>query len=170
MEATPLVHRLTEQIRSLEADVLPPHERTQLEDMLERDLRRRHEAANRRDAAAWAQLTSRDDWERYLAPRLEALRASLGRFPSPPSKLRTWTTGSVDGDRFRIENVLFESRPGVMVTANLYLPSPRRDRMPAILIVHSHHNPKDAGRAAGHGHDVGAAGLPGAGHGPARLR
>jgi hypothetical protein len=145
MAATPLVHRLMEQIRSWNADVFPSPARTQLEDMLERDLRRRHEAANHRDAAAWAQIASRDEWERFLAPRLEALRASLGRFPAPPAELRTWTAGSVEGDRFRIEKVLFESRPGVVVTANLYLPSPRRDRMPVLLIVHSHHNAKAQG-------------------------
>src|SRR5713226_944154 len=113
--------------------------------MIETDLRRRHEAANDRDAAEWAQVTSREDWERYLAPRLQALRDSLGRFPAPPAELRAWTTGSVDGDRYRVENLLFESRPGVQVTANLYLPSPRRDGMPALLIVHSHHNPKSHG-------------------------
>src|SRR5438445_343675 len=145
MEAVSLNHRLTEQIRSLDAEVLPAHERAELADMLERDLHRRQETANRRDAADWAQVRSRDDWERFLAPRLEALRASLGRFPSPPAELRTWSTGSVDGDGFGIENVVFESRPGVLVTANLYLSSPRRDRMPGILIVHSHHNAKTQG-------------------------
>lgn len=140
-----MVHPLAEQIRSLDADVLPIHERTELAPMLERDLHRRHEAANRRDAAAWAQVASREDWERFLTPRLEALRASLGCFPSLPVELKTWTTGSVEGDGFQIRKVLFESRPGVLVTANLYLPSPRRDGMPAILIVHSHHNPKTQG-------------------------
>jgi dienelactone hydrolase len=145
MEAMSSVRPMTEQIRSLDADVLPAHERQGLADMLERDLHRRHEATNRRDAAAWAQVTSREAWERLLAPRREALRASLGCFPSSPAELKTWTTGSVDGDGFRIENVVFESRPEVFVTANLYLPSPRRDGMPALLIVHSHHNPKTHG-------------------------
>jgi dienelactone hydrolase len=140
-----LIHRLAEQIRSLDADVLDPPERAALADMLETDLRRRHEAASQRDAAAWAQVQSREDWERFLAPRLEALRASLGHFPTPPAELRTWTTGSVEGDGFRIENLVFESRPGVLVTVNLYLPAPRRDAMPAFLIVHSHHNAKTQG-------------------------
>jgi dienelactone hydrolase len=140
-----LTHPLAEQIRSLNAELLPPRERAEPTGLLEMDLRPRHEAANQRDAAAWARVHSRAEWERFLTPRLEALRASLGQFPPPPAELRTWTTGSVEGEGFRIENILFESRPGVLVTANLYLPSPRRERMPAILIVHSHHNPKTQG-------------------------
>ena len=78
MKASPTVHQLLEQIRSLKADVFPPQARPQPEEMLARDLRRRHEAANHHDAAAWSPITSRDDWERFLAPRLEALRSSLG--------------------------------------------------------------------------------------------
>jgi dienelactone hydrolase len=151
MKASPSVLRLTEQLRLLEADLRLAHRpgdncaAMPQRDILAHDLHRRHDAANRRDRAAWTHVTSREDWERYLAPRLEALRASLGRFPSPSPALRTWTTRSVEGDGFRIENVLFESRPGVLVTANLYLPSPRRDRMPAVLIVHSHHHHKTQG-------------------------
>jgi hypothetical protein len=135
METLALAHRLTAQIRSLEVSVLSPHERAEAAAMLETDLRRRHEAANHRDAAEWAQVTSREEWERYLAPRLQALRDSLGRFPPPPAELRAWTTGAIDGDGFRVESLLFESRPGVVVTANLYLPSPWPDGMPALLIV-----------------------------------
>jgi dienelactone hydrolase len=140
-----LVHPLAEQIRSLDARVLPSGERAAFAGMLEQDLQRRHAAANQRDRLAWDSINSRDDWERFLAPRLEALRTSLGCFAAPPVALRMWSTGSVEGDGFRMESVLFESRPGVVVTAILYLPAPRRDRMPAILIVHSHHNSKSQG-------------------------
>jgi dienelactone hydrolase len=139
------IDRLTAQIRSLDANVLTQHERAGLARMLADDLSHRHEAANRRDAVAYAQLNSREDWGTFLAPRLAALDASLGSFPSAPPELPSWTTGTVEGDGFRIENRVFESRPGVLVTANLYLPSPLRDRMPAVLLVHSHHNPKTQG-------------------------
>jgi len=46
------------------------------------------------------------------------------------------------GDGFVLENVIFESRPGLLVTANLYLPSKIAGRIPAIVVVHSHHFPK----------------------------
>ena len=40
---------------------------------------------------------------------------------------------------------MFESRPGLWVTANLYLPAKPIKAMPGILICHSHHNPKTQG-------------------------
>src|SRR5437016_3202595 len=115
MHANSVPQTLAAQIQALDADVLSVHERTEAAEMLTQDRRRRHEAARQRDAAAWAQITSREEWERFLAPRLQALEASLGRFPSTPAPMRTWTTGVVEGDGFRIENVVFESRPGVLV-------------------------------------------------------
>jgi dienelactone hydrolase len=38
--------------------------------------------------------------------------------------------------------LVFESRPGLVVTANLYLPDKYRGRIPALVVVHSHHAPK----------------------------
>jgi cephalosporin-C deacetylase-like acetyl esterase len=46
------------------------------------------------------------------------------------------------GDGFIIENVVYESRPQLLVTANLYLPEKVSGRIPAIVVVHSHHAPK----------------------------
>src|SRR4051812_17936133 len=119
---------MTEQIRSLDAHVLPAHESAALTGMLESDLLQRHAAAIQRDRLAWEQVQSQDDWEQFLAPRLEALRTSLGCFPAPPTELQTRSTGAVEGNGFRIENLLFESRPGVVVTSNLYRPLLHRDR------------------------------------------
>ena len=68
--------------------------------------------------------------------------SSLGPFPDR-TPLRAAVTRRLDyGDGFVIENVLFESRPGLVVTANLYLPSKMTGRVPAIVVVHSHHSPK----------------------------
>ena len=41
-----------------------------------------------------------------------------------------------------IENVVYESRPNLLVTANLYLPENPAGKIPAIVLVHSHHAPK----------------------------
>src|SRR5262249_18741544 len=49
------------------------------------------------------------------------------------------------GDGYRIEKIVFESRPGLLVTANLYSPAKPGTSMPGILIIHSHHNPKTQG-------------------------
>ena len=57
--------------------------------------------------------------------------------------MRAAVTRHLDyGDGFVLENVVFESRPGLVVTANLYLPAKSAGRMPAIIVVHSHHAPK----------------------------
>src|SRR5262249_23730723 len=74
-----------------------------------------------------------------------ALRDSLGQFPPVPKDLKARVTRKLEGDGYRIENLVFESRPGVLVTANLYGPAKAPKSMPGILIVHSHHNPKTQG-------------------------
>lgn len=45
-------------------------------------------AAGFAESAAWAKLKDRRDWEKYRAPRLAALRRSLGSYPTPPTDLR----------------------------------------------------------------------------------
>ena len=51
----------------------------------------------------------------------------------------------IAGEGFTVRNLLYESRPGLVVTANLYVPRPLRESMPGILLSHSHHNPKEQG-------------------------
>ena len=87
----------------------------------------------------------RDDWERFRREKLNALRASLGELPQRPAVPRTLMTGQIQGDGFQIHNLVFESRPGLVVTANLYVPDPRPKSIPGIVLSHSHHNPKEQG-------------------------
>jgi cephalosporin-C deacetylase-like acetyl esterase len=113
--------------------------------MLAEDARARLRAANVRESRAWRAVKGRADWEQYRDVRLRALRASLGPFPPAPKDLKARVTGRHEGDGYRVEKVIFESRPGLRVTANLYLPAAPPQSMPGILIVHSHHNPKSQG-------------------------
>src|SRR5262249_25622982 len=113
--------------------------------MLAEDAQARIQAANERENAAWEQVRTRDDWERYRDVRLQALRQSLGPLPSGRDAPRTLVTRRLEGAGYRIENIVFESRPGLVVTANLYMPDRPRTVMPGILIAHSHHNPKTQG-------------------------
>lgn len=113
--------------------------------MLRAAIRARRDRVNQSDHRAWAQVRSREDWERFAAPRIRALRRSLGILPPVPKRLPVRVGRTLDGAGFRIENLLYESRPGVWVSANLYLPAPVREEMPCILLVHSHHNPKTQG-------------------------
>jgi cephalosporin-C deacetylase-like acetyl esterase len=109
---------------------------------LEEELRAGIREANDRASKAWREIKSREDWEKFRDEKIAALRASLGAWPAPPADLRTKIHGSIDGDGYRIENLTYESRPGLLVTANLYSPLPARPLAPGILIIHSHHNPR----------------------------
>src|SRR5262245_53894088 len=134
---------LAKVLRDLDGTVLPAggHHAKQLA----RHAQARIQEANRRESHAWQQVHTRADWERYRDARLQALRASLGTFPPAPHDLKTRVTGSLEGDGYRLENLVFESRPRLLVTANLYLPRPAAKAMPGMLICHSHHNPKTQG-------------------------
>ena len=132
-------------LKQLSADVVPEAEREQLRTMLTRSLREQIAAANRASSAAWAKIESKADWDRFRQDKLAALRAALGPFPPRPAKPRTLVTGRIQGDGFQIHNLVYESRPGLVVTANLYVPDPTRASMPGILLSHSHHNPKHEG-------------------------
>ncbi|MHC4400741.1 MAG: hypothetical protein ACYTG0_13780 [Planctomycetota bacterium] len=109
---------------------------SKLSDMLFNQVRAWLDAANRRDARAWAEVDSREDWEAFAGQRIEALRRSLGTFPKPPDDLNVQVARTIRRDGLRIENLVFQSRPGLIVTANLYVPDPPRERMPGIVICH----------------------------------
>ena len=46
---------------------------------------------------------------------------------------------------YRRQDLIYQSRPGLWVTANLYSPLGSPARIPGIVIVHSHHRPKSQG-------------------------
>ncbi len=67
--------------------------------------------------------------------------ANLGGLPSVTTPLNARVTGTVSGEGFRIEKVIFESRPRHYVTANLYIPSTLpAGRSAAVLFLSGHHN------------------------------
>ncbi len=134
-------------IRRLDARALPRDGEPAMDPagMLARDLRARKQSANLRENRDWQQVKTREDWERFREPRLRALRESLSLPPAKPAVPRLLVTRTLEGDGFRIDNLVFESRPGLVVTANLYVPARPTGPMPGILISHSHHNPKTQG-------------------------
>jgi dienelactone hydrolase len=128
---------------------VPPHawtgeqrQKIHPDQMWEESLRARVREAALAERREWEKVSTAADWEKFRHPRLEALRASLGSFPTR-TPLREQVVRRLDyADGFVLENVIFESRPGLVVTANLYLPSKISGRIPAIVVVHSHHFPK----------------------------
>ena len=95
--------------------------------------------ARRRDVAA---LRSEDELRR----RQESLRAkfieALGGLPDR-TPLHPRIVGTVSGDGFRIEKVIYESRPEHHVTGNLYLPE-GKGPFPGVLVPCGH---SDKGKA-----------------------
>jgi cephalosporin-C deacetylase-like acetyl esterase len=54
------------------------------------------------------------------------------------SPLSARVTGSLDRPAYRLDKVVFESRPGFHVTGNLYVPTRLRRPMPAVLVQMGH--------------------------------
>ncbi len=76
-----------------------------------------------------------------LAARREKLRSDLRELVGPvPDRtpLNARTVGTIDCDGYRIERVLYESRPGHHVTANLYLPADATRPVPGVLVPCGH--------------------------------
>ncbi len=134
---------LAARLRALDVTTLPadPPPGT----MLATAARARLRAAAERENAAWARVRTRADWEAFRDARLRALKAALGPVPPAPNELTARVTGTRAGPGYRVENLVYETRPGLLVTANLYLPADPPKAMPAILIVHSHHHPRTQG-------------------------
>lgn len=67
----------------------------------------------------------------------------LGGFP-PRTPLNPRITGVLHRSGYRIEKLIFESRPKFYVTANLYVPEPGRGPFPAVLGAAGHSQPGKA--------------------------
>lgn len=90
-----------------------------------------------------AALRSRQEAEAYVRLVREKILASLGPFPGK-TPLNPRITGELNRDQYRIEKIIFESRPGFLVTGNLYLPMGRNEPRPAVLGLCGH---SDSGKA-----------------------
>ncbi len=114
----------------------------QVPTMLSRSLQRRMSDIAEQEKQAWNRVDSRETWERFRDQRLTALGDWIGPMPAR-TPLHTLVTRRLNlGTGFVTQNLVYESRPGLLVTANLYLPETFAGRIPAIMVVHSHHAPK----------------------------
>jgi dienelactone hydrolase len=136
---------LADALRRSSPNVLSAEQRESAVEAMERDIRRRTQEVNQRDRQAWSKIADRREWEEFCRPRLDALRKSLGEFPPPPEKVEVRVGATVQGDGFRIENLVYQSRPGQWVPGNLYVPDPPREKSPVLLVVPAHHTDKTHG-------------------------
>jgi dienelactone hydrolase len=86
-----------------------------------------------------ADIKTREDWNARRAQSRQELFEMLGLAPLPPrSDLQPVVTGRVEHDQFTVENLHFQSLPGLYVTANLYLPKGLTQPAPTILYLSGH--------------------------------
>jgi len=78
-----------------------------------------------------------DEWNRRNAELRKNLLAAWGGFPAQPCPLEPQNHGTLQRDGYRVEKITFQTRPGIRMTANLYLPD-KKGKLPAILMVHGH--------------------------------
>ena len=67
----------------------------------------------------------------------QTILSLLGGLPDYSGPLNPRTTGTIQGEGYAIEKVIFESLPGFYVTANLYRPN-QPGRYPGILLQAGH--------------------------------
>ena len=72
---------------------------------------------------AWPNVESVDDWKTKRESYRQELLEMLGLDPLPErTDLKATVTGRVEHEQFTVEKLHFQSRPGLYVTGNLYLP------------------------------------------------
>ena len=89
-------------------------------------------AAEAKGLAAKQALQTKADAEAYVRQVQAKIRTCFGPEPER-TPLNPRVTGVVERDAYRIEKVIFDSRPGFPVTANLYLPAGRSQRVPGVV-------------------------------------
>ncbi len=88
--------------------------------------------------AADAPPPTRKAWEDRRKALRDAMFAAMGPFPETPSPLQSKDLGALKRDGYRIEKLIFQSRPDVWVTASAYVPEKATGKVPAVLAVHGH--------------------------------
>jgi dienelactone hydrolase/pimeloyl-ACP methyl ester carboxylesterase len=81
---------------------------------------------------------SRKEWEERRKALRTAMFSAMGPFPEKPCPLQPRVLGTLKRDGYRIEKLVFQTRPDVWVTASAYVPEPVKGKHPAVLVVHGH--------------------------------
>ena len=98
--------------------------------------------ALRLDAKFLDGITNRQQWEARRPELRQQYLEMLGLWPLPErTPLQPQVTGTIEREEgFRVEKVHFQSRPGLYVTGNFYLPRDAKAgaKLPAVLYVCGH--------------------------------
>lgn len=88
--------------------------------------------------AAWATIRDEKDLLRVQDELRKKLLQMIGGLPAEKTELHARITGKIEMDGFSIEKLIFESLPGVYVTALVYVPNDHSRKSPAVLVPAGH--------------------------------
>jgi cephalosporin-C deacetylase-like acetyl esterase len=89
--------------------------------------------------ACLTDIKSREDWDARRDESRQQLFEMLGLSPLPEkTPLKVTITGRFEQPAYSVENLHYQSRPGLYVTGNLYIPKGLDKPAPAILYVCGH--------------------------------
>ncbi len=95
-------------------------------------------------------INSLEAWEAKKGEYRDKLKEMLGLDPWPEkTDLKATVTGTLERDGIVVENIHFQSRPGLYVTGNLYRPAKADGKLPAVLYVCGHGRVKKDGISYG---------------------
>ncbi|MCA9183999.1 MAG: acetylxylan esterase [Pirellulaceae bacterium] len=101
-------------------------------------------------AADLSDIDSLEAWTNRRAELRRQLFDMLGLEPLPErTPLHPVVTGMIEKEDFRVEKLHFQSRPGLYVTGNLYLPKVATEPAPTVLYVCGHAPAKQDGVSLG---------------------
>jgi dienelactone hydrolase len=80
-----------------------------------------------------------EDWQKTRSDLRDLLLKAWGGFPAEPCPLEPRKLGEIVRDGYRVEKIVFQTMPGVWMTANAYVPDGKPEQtFPAVLCVHGH--------------------------------
>ncbi len=80
---------------------------------------------------------TREEWEARRRDIRAKLRQAFGPFPDKACPLEPRVLGVLQRDGYRVEKLIFQTLPGVWMTASAYVPE-QPGKHPALLAVHGH--------------------------------
>ena len=86
----------------------------------------------------WENIRTEQDLLRVQEQIRQQLLTMLGGLPTKRTPLRPHVTGQIKMDGFHIEKLIYESLPGIYVTALVYVPDDGVKKHPAVLVPSGH--------------------------------
>src|SRR5438132_13440816 len=88
--------------------------------------------------AAWGAIRDEQELLRAQDELRQKLLQMIGGLPAEKKDLHARITGTIQMDGFSIEKLIFESLPGVYVSALVYVPTDHAKKRPAVLVPAGH--------------------------------